>query len=116
MNFGVSKSKPAYDWEQIEGIETSMKEGEESYYYKYKVNENNGTYSLIQSFKVPYSAYVSSAQEYKGNIIIDSGMQGIFGEYDASGNIIQEFEMELADEYIYRVYKYDFADFYFEKQ
>lgn len=115
-NFGVSKSKPAYDWEQIEGIETSMKEGEESYYYKYKVNENNGTYSLIQSFKVPYSAYVSSAQEYKGNIIIDSGMQGIFGEYDASGNIIQEFEMELADEYIYRVYKYDFADFYFEKQ
>ena len=47
---------------------------------------------------------------------IDSGMQGIFGEYDASGNIIQEFEMELADEYIYRVYKYDFADFYFEKQ
>ncbi len=26
-NFGVSKSKPAYDWEQIEGIETSMKEG-----------------------------------------------------------------------------------------
>lgn len=115
-NFGVSKSKPAYDWEQIEGIETSMKEGEESYYYKYKVNENNGTYSLIQSFKVPYSAYVSSAQEHKGNIIIDSGMQGIFGEYDASGNIIQEFEMELADEYIYRVYKYDFADFYFEKQ
>ena len=46
-NFGVSKSKPAYDWEQIEGIETSMKEGEESYYYKYKVNENNGTYSPV---------------------------------------------------------------------
>ena len=73
---------------------------------------------IINDFKLmePYSAYVSSAQEYKGNIIIDSGMQGIFGEYDASGNIIQEFEMELADEYIYRVYKYDFADFYFEKQ
>ena len=28
----------------------------------------------------------------------------------------KKFEMELADEYIYRVYKYDFADFYFEKQ
>ena len=27
----------------------------------------------------------------------------------------KKFEMELADEYIYRVYKYDFADFYFEK-
>ena len=115
-NFGVSKSNLSYDWEQIDGIETSMTEGQTSYYYKYKVDENNGTYSLVQSFAVPFSAYVSSAQEYEGNIIIDSGMQGIFGEYDASGNIIQEFEMELADEYIYRVYKYDFADFYFEKQ
>lgn len=114
-NFGVSKSRTSYDWEQIDGIETSMTEGKTSYYYKYKIDENNGTYSLVQSFEVPFSAYVSSAQEYDGNIIIDSGMQGIFGEYDAEGNLIQEFEMELADEYIYRVYKYDFIDFYFAK-
>lgn len=112
-NFGTSNSNPAYDWEQIDGIETSMKEGEISYYYKYKVDENKGTYSLVQSFAVPYSAYVSSAQEYDGNIIIDSGMQGIFGEYDSNGNLVQEFQMKLADEYIYRVYKYDFKDFYF---
>lgn len=112
-NFGTSNSNPAYDWEQIDGIETSMKEGENSYYYKYKVDENKGTYSLVQSFAVPYSAYVSSAQEYDGNIIIDSGMQGIFGEYDSNGNLVQEFQMKLADEYIYRVYKYDFKDFYF---
>lgn len=112
-NFGTSNSNPSYDWEQIEGIETSMKEGKISYYYKYKVDENNGTYSLVQSFAVPYSAYVSSAQEYDGNIIIDSGMQGIFGEYDSNGNLVQEFQMKLADEYIYRVYKYDFENFYF---
>lgn len=112
-NFGTSNSNPSYDWEQIDGIETSMKEGENSYYYKYKVDENKGTYSLVQSFAVPYSAYVSSAQEYDGNIIIDSGMQGIFGEYDSNGNLIQEFQMTLADEYIYRVYKYDFRNFYF---
>lgn len=112
-NFGTSNSNPSYDWEQIDGIETSMKEGENSYYYKYKVDENKGTYSLVQSFAVPYSAYVSSAQEYDGNIIIDSGMQGIFGEYDSNGNLVQEFQMKLADEYIYRVYKYDFKDFYF---
>lgn len=114
-NFGTSNSNPSYDWEQIDGIETSMKEGENSYYYKYKVDENKGTYSLVQSFAVPYSAYVSSAQEYDGNIIIDSGMQGIFGEYDSNGNLVQEFQMKLADEYIYRVYKYDFKDFYFAK-
>ncbi|WP_330067025.1 hypothetical protein [Blautia sp.] len=40
-------------------------------------------------------------------------MQGIFGEYDSNGNLIQEFHMKLSDEYIYRVYKYDFIDFYF---
>ena len=112
-NFGISNSNPSYDWEQIDGIETSMKEGKTSYYYKYKVNENKGTYSLVQSFAVPFSAYVSSAQEYDGNIIIDSGMQGIFGEYDGNGNLIQEFQMKLADEFIYRVYKYNFANFYF---
>lgn len=112
-NFGTSNSNPSYDWKQIDGMETSMKEGTTSYYYKYKINENDGTYSLVQSFEVPFSAYVSSVQEYDGNLIIDSGMQGIFGEYDSNGNLIQEFQMKLADEYIYRVYKYSFSGFYF---
>ncbi len=112
-NFGTSNSNPSYDWKQIDGMETSMKEGTTSYYYKYKINENDGTYSLVQSFEVPFSAYVSSAQEYDENLIIDSGMQGIFGEYDSNGNLIQEFQMKLADEYIYRVYKYSFSGFYF---
>ena len=113
-NFGTSNSNPSYDWKQIDGMETSMKEGTTSYYYKYKINENDGTYSLVQSFEVPFSAYVSSAQEYDENLIIDSGMQGIFGEYDSNGNLIQEFQMKLADEYIYRVYKYSFSGFYFD--
>lgn len=112
-NYGVSKSQTDYDWEQIDGIEASLTEGKTSYFYKYKVNEQDGTYSLIQSFEVPFSAYVSSAQEYGGNIIIDSGMKGIFGEYDLEGNLIRQFKMKLADEYIYRVYKYDFSGFYF---
>ena len=112
-NFGTSESKSSYDWEQIEGMETSVTEGSTSYFYKYKINENDRTYELIQSFEVPYSAYVSSAQEYDGNLIIDSGMKGVFGEYDSNGNLIQEFEMELSDKFIYRVYKYDFWGFYF---
>ena len=93
-----------------------MKEGEESYYYKYKVNENNGTYSLIQSFKKFHILLMSAVHRSIRKYYYRFRYRGIFGEYDASENIIQEFEMELADEYIYRVYKYDFADFYFEKQ
>lgn len=70
-----------------------------------------GTYSLVQSFEVPFSAYVSSAQEYEENIIVDSGMAGVFGEYDSDGNLLQQFEMKLAEKYMYRVYKYDFSEF-----
>ena len=83
--------------------------------YKYKVDENNNTYTLVQSFEVPFSPYVSSVQEYDGNLIIDSGMKGVFGEYDADGNLIQQFKMKLSDQYIYRVYKYTFTDFYFSE-
>ena len=54
---------------------------------------------------------MSRAQEKEGNIIIDSGMAGVFGEYDTDGNLIREYQMELAKNYIYRVYKYDFSDF-----
>ncbi|MFR1112467.1 MAG: aryl-sulfate sulfotransferase [Blautia sp.] len=113
-NLGVSESQPEYDWSQIQGIATSLSAGENSYYYKYKVDESTGTYSLVQSFSVPFSGYVSSVQDYQGNIIVDSGMEGVFGEYDAQGNLLRDFKMNLSKSYIYRVYKYDFEGFYFE--
>lgn len=112
-NFGTSVSNPSYDWTQIEGIETSVTEGVSSYFYKYKIDENQRNYYLVQSFQVPYSAYVSSVQEYKENVIVDSGMKGIFGEYDENGSLLQEFQMKMDNKFIYRVYKYDFMGFYF---
>lgn len=110
-NFGTSESRK-FDWTVIDGIETSVKEGKTSYYYKYLVDEKSGTYTLVYSFEVPFSAYVSSAQEYQNNIIIDSGMEGTFGEYDPDGNLLRKYNMRLAKNYIYRVYKYDFEDFF----
>lgn len=110
-NFGTSESRD-FEWSVIQGIEKSVDKGKDSYYYKYLVDEKAGTYRLVESFAVPFSAYVSSAQEYGMNRIIDSGMAGIFGEYDPEGNLIREYEMKLAKKYIYRVYKYDFSDFF----
>lgn len=110
-NFGTSESRD-FKWSVIQGIEESVDDGKNSYYYKYLVDEKAGTYQLVQSFAVPFSAYVSSAQEYGSDIIIDSGMAGIFGEYDSQGNLIRKYEMELAKNYIYRVYKYDFSEFF----
>lgn len=111
-NLGVSESRPDYDWSVIPGIVTEQDEEASSYYYKYKVDETAGTYELVQSFPVPYSGYVSSVQYYGQNIIVDSGMQGIFGEYDEEGNLLVQFRMEMAKYFIYRVYKYDFAEHY----
>lgn len=119
-NFGYSASNPDYDWMQIDGIETSIKEGKTSYFTKYLVDENAGTYRLVQRFAVPFSAYVSSAQEYEGmgadnatSIVVDSGIQGVWGEYATNGTLRTQYKMTLSDQYIYRVYKYDFRGFYF---
>lgn len=111
-NIGISQSRPDYDWASIGLTESSAKEGEASYYYKYLVDENEGTFSLVDSFDVPYSGYVSSVQEIGNNTVVDSGMQGIFGEYDENHDLISSFEMEV-EIFIYRVYKYDFEGFYF---
>lgn len=41
-NFGKSSTNPSYDWNHIDGIETSANvddDSKASYYYKYKVDE-----------------------------------------------------------------------------
>mgnify|MGYP000043191918 FL=1 len=65
-NIGISETRPDYDWSSI-GLKTSSEvDGKNSKYYKYLVDENEGTFELVDSFKVPYSGYVSSAQDIGG--------------------------------------------------
>ncbi|MCI1936250.1 MAG: aryl-sulfate sulfotransferase [Bifidobacteriaceae bacterium] len=116
-NYGSSNTRSDYSWtDNVSGIQTTYKSGTNSYYYKYLVDENAGTYKLVKSFKVPYSSIVSSAQEYSdGTTVIDSGMQGIWGVYSSDGTLIQQYKMKVLKNIIYRVYKYDFKGFYFAK-
>lgn len=111
-NIGISKSQPNVSWESIGFTNDEGSNGNSSYYYKYFVDEEKRTFTLTDSFKVPYSGYVSSAQEIDGNTVIDSGIAGTFGEYDSSHTLIKSFKMEV-ERFIYRVYKYDFEEFYF---
>lgn len=115
-NLGYSESRPDYDWSQIDQIATDLSSGTTSYYYKYKVDENAGTYTLVQSFEVPFSGYVSSAQECEDTILVDSGMQGLIGEYKEDGTLVKQFQMNLSKYYIYRVYKYDFSGYLFTEE
>lgn len=110
-------TRPDYDWTTIKGLSTSQSAtdaGSRSHLRKYLVNENDGTYTEVNSFKVPYSPYVSSVQEIDDDLnLVDSGMQGLFGIYDSDGTLQAQYAMKLATSYIYRVYLYDFQGFYF---
>lgn len=68
----------------------------------------------MDSFKVPYSGYVSSAQDIGDHVLADSGLKGTFTEYDADHKAIATYKMDY-EEFIYRVFKYNFEGFYFGK-
>ena len=112
-NFGYSKTRKDYDWTVNEGIQTSITEGTTSYYYQYLVDENEGTYTLVNSFEVPFSAYVSSAQNLGEHIVVDSGIAGLLSIYDTDGNLEQQLSIKKNDRFIYRIYYYDYKGYYF---
>ncbi|MCI1636323.1 aryl-sulfate sulfotransferase [Bifidobacterium sp.] len=114
-NYGSSNTRSDYDWAaNTEGINTTYVSNGTSRYYKYLVDENAKTYKLVSSFNVPYSPIVSSAQDLSnGTILIDSGVPGVFGVYDTDGTLISQWKMKLRKNIVYRVYEYDFHNFYF---
>ena len=113
-NIGISETRPDYDWSSIGLKVSSAVDGKNSKYYKYLVDENEGTFELVDSFKVPYSGYVSSVQEIGDNVLVDSGLKGTFMEYDADHKVIATCKMDY-EKFIYRVFKYNFDGFYFGK-
>ena len=110
-NYGSSPTLPDFKFENYPNV-GNYEDGEASYYYKYLVDENNNTYKLVDSIDVDYSSIVSSSQEYKNNIITSSGLSHLYAEYDKNGILIRKFKY-TSKKFAYRVFKYDFVDFWF---
>ena len=111
-NYQGARTRPNFDWSNYPGTGTYEK-GETSYFYQYKVNENDKTYELVKSFEIPYSSIVSDVEilDDGGNIVVGSGKDNSFGEYDKDGNLIREFNYN-SKKYAYRVFKYEFNNLF----
>lgn len=78
---------------------------ESSQAYVYRIDENQRTFSLEESFDVPYSSIVSNASVSGENWVVNSGVAMVFGEYDSSGTLIRKYAYECTMQN-YRTFKY----------
>ncbi len=95
-------------------VGTDLYSGTESLVYVYLVDENEGTFDLVESFSVPYSSIVSNAQKMDDteNWVVNSGVANVYGEYDEDGTLIREFSYDC-DIQGYRTFKYNLVGFWF---
>lgn len=95
-NFGTSLVNSMIDWTLLDGIVTDIhQEDKSSYYYKYLVDETLRTYTLVDSFSLPFSSYVSSVQNLTNTTVINSGDGKVFQEYDINHQLIQSFQLRV---------------------
>lgn len=88
-------------------------QGEDSHVRTYLVDENEGTYSQVDGFDVPYSSIVSSAQRVGDNTVVNSGQAFVLSEHDENNNVIATYSYD-GENYSYRGMKYSFDDFWYE--
>lgn len=109
-NYGSIPTRPDFEWTNYPGV-GEYEKGDTSYFYMYKINEDDETYELEDSLEIPYSSIVSSVQFVDDNLVASSGKDNSFGEYDEDGNLIRQFRYG-AKKYAYRVFKYSFDNWF----
>ena len=114
-NYWANSTRTEYIPSLPDSVGQALTEDESivSHVYYYLVDENAGTFQLAWSFDVPYSSVVSNAQLLEGgNYVVNSGVPQVYGEYDAEGNLIRQFQYHSMMNG-YRVMKDDFVGCWF---
>ncbi len=112
-NYGKSSSRD-FNYNDI-GIKNTDYKGDNSYYYVYKVNEEEKSFELVDSIELDYSMIGNTKKLDKGNILSNIGSKGIFLEYDKDHNLIRKYKAKVNKNYIYKIDKLSFNNFYFEE-
>lgn len=113
-NYGKANSQPDFDYQKLGITNQNPFGGDHSYYYVYKINENERTFELVDSVELVYSGIVSSVQHLSnGNLLTDSGTAGVYAEFDENHNLIRSFRLNLNKYMVYRVFKYDYKQLWF---
>ena len=114
-NFGNTPTRKDFNYEDIGIKNTTLEEGDNSYYYVYKVDVANKTYELVKNIKVDYSPLSGSTKELgNGNTLISAGDKGIIYEFDSDNNLIMKYNIKSNKNKIYRVDKITFNNYYFK--
>lgn len=112
-NYYAMSSRDDFQVEVPEDVGTAnMEDGVNSHVYYYLVDENAGTFTLVDTFDLPYSSLVSNAQWRGDSYTVNNGVHQCFEEYGLEGNLIRQYKYTCTANG-YRVMKDDFAGFWF---
>lgn len=113
-NYYAMSSRDDFEVEVPDEVSiSSTLEGDvNSHVYYYLVDENAGTFTLMDSFDLPYSSLVSNAQWMGETYVVNNGVHQCFEEYDQEGTLIRQYKYQCTANG-YRVMKDDFTGFWF---
>lgn len=113
-NYYAMSSRDDFQVEVPDEVSTSSTiDGESnSHVYFYLVDENEGTFTLVDSIDLPYSSLVSNVQDTGDTFVVNNGVSQCFEEYDQQGQLIRQYQYSCTANG-YRVMKDDFAGYWF---